>query len=312
MTGTDSTSAAPVSYEKGTWQESLHKSATLLDRSTKARKQASNLLWTGAKTGISDWLGDSDADASGETLYNEVLDILGAPRKGDASKIKTVALAVRNNGLVLTDYANLSKAYAEATRLTKTVREQAEEDDAADEAVSAIEAPKTASTVESAALVVFSRGVDGAVVALLDALGADNEAAHRSFMRAVSTEIAARTQAKVANAKAAQAAVAKEKADQKAKEGAERAAAKPTKKAAAPKSGATKAKPAGVKAAPVKAKPVAAKAKPSAPVDEPVHVGDDTPDHTEAAEIAEAEANAVETPKVAAKPVRRAVPVRRG
>ncbi len=304
MTGTDSTTA-PATFTKGSWQETLHKSAGLLDRSAKAKNTASKLLWAGAQTGIGDWLTSADADENGESLYNEVLGILGAPRKGDASKIKTVALAVRNNGLVLADYGNLSKAYAEATRLTKTVREHAAEDDAAEEAISHIEAPKTASTQESAAALLLSKGVDGAVVAILDALGKDNEAAHKAFVRAVATEISSRVQAKITEARAEQAKEQKAKAEQKAKEGAEKAAAKKAAAPkAAPKSGATKAKPA-TKAVPVKAKPATAKAKPSPVVDEPVHVGDDTPDHTEA------EANAVETPKVAAKPVRRAVPVRK-
>lgn len=287
-----------VTYEKGSWQDNLNKSATLLDRSTKARKQASNLLWVGAQIGIEEWMPNADTDVSAEGLYNEVLSILGTPRKGDASKIKTVALAVKNHGLILAAHPNLSKAYAEATRLTKTVQAQADEDDAAEKAVEALadSVPKSTTSAEGAALILLSKGVDGAVVAILDALGANNEAAHRAFMRAVSTEIAARVQA---------------------------AKPKPAPKAG-PKAGATQATPGGTAAAkakpvatskskgdpnkkalpPVKAKPVAKKAT-AEPVTEPVHAGDDVPDHDEAA------ANVVETPPVASKPVRRAVPVRR-
>lgn len=235
---------APVSYEKGSWQDSLNRSASLLERSTKARKQASSLLWTGAITGIEEWLADTSEDVNAEGLYGQVLDILGAKRKGDASKIKTVAIAAKKHGLVLGVYDNLSKAYAEATRLTKTVKTEAAEDDAAEKAVQALAAPNSTSTVEGAALILLSKGIDGAVVALLDALGANNEAAHRAMLRSFSTEIAARVQA---------------------------AKPKPAPKApAAPKAGATvaKAKPAGdgatkAKAAPAKAKP-ATKAAPVA------------------------------------------------
>lgn len=299
-TDTIATAEAPVEFVKGSWQDSLHKSATLLDRSTKARKQASNLLWTGAQVAIEEWAPDSATDVSAENLYNEVLLALGTPRKGDASKIKTVALAVRNNGLILAAHPNLSKAYGEAVRLTKTVAAQADEDDAAEAAVALIEAPKTTSSVEGAALVLLSKGIDGAVVAILDALGASNEAAHRSFMRAVSTEIAARVQA--AKPKPAP------KVKAEPKEGAtpaNKAGAKPAK--AAPKSGAAKAKPVTKAAPKAKALPVPNKEKPSAEVTEPVHAGDDIPDSP----VDEAADNAVSTPVVAAKPVRRAVPVRR-
>lgn len=184
-----------TTYVKGSWQDNLHKSSALLDRSTKARKQASGLLWTGAQTGIEEWLPGSDTDVSGENLYNDVLGALGKTRKGDASKIKSVALAVKKHGLVLSLYPNLSKAYGEATRLTKTVQAQATEDAAAEKAIESIEAPKTTGSVEGAAALLLSKGLDGAVVAILDALGANNEAAHRAFMRAVATEVAARVQA---------------------------------------------------------------------------------------------------------------------
>ena len=177
---------------KGTWQAALAQSAVLFDRSTAGRKRASELLWKGAQEGIEAW--DSDNDVSGEALYSEVLGLLGKPRKGDASKIRTVALAAKNNGLVVTIYPNLSKAYAEALRLTKTIATQQAEDSAADAAVAALASVigATASTPEDAAKVVLAKGVDEAARLLLDALGATNEAAHRSLMRAIAQEIAGR------------------------------------------------------------------------------------------------------------------------
>lgn len=315
MSNDDSTTApegtSTNSYEKGTWQEALQRSTNLLDRSTKARKQASTLLWSGAQTAIEEWLPTSSTDVSGENLYSEVLDILGKPRKGDASKIKAVAIAVKDHGLHLSMYPNLSKAYAEASRLTKTVQQEADEDDAADKAVAALaeSVPNSTTTVEGAALILLSKGIDGAVVAILDALGANNEAAHRSFMRAVSTEIAARVQAaKPKPVKAGPKAGATQATGQtstpKATVADGKTKAKPATK------GATKAKPVATSATKgdpnkrilpgTKAKPVAAEqAEPvkGEPVAEPVHVGTDT------GEVAEA--------PVAKKAARRAVPVRR-
>lgn len=274
-------------FESGTWQATLTKSAVLFDRSGKARKQASALLWDGAQNAIEEWISDSDSDVNGENLYSEVLDILGTPRKGDASKIRSVALAVKNNGLVLSVHPNLSKAYAEATRLTKTVKQHAAEDKAADEAVAKIQqsAPKSSSTPEGAAMIVLSKGVDEAARLLLDALGATDTAAHRSLLRAISQEISGRVQP----------------------------APKPAKKAAAPKGKATKgavkkaaAKSGADKPKPAKPKPVT-KAKveaeePSAPeADDMFDMLDD--------EQVEAEATTPK-PKGKAKPVRRG-PVKR-
>jgi hypothetical protein len=225
---------APVVYEKGSWQDHLNKSSVLLDRSVKAKKTAGNLLWTGAVTGINEWLPNSSTDVSGEAFYNEVKSILGASRKGDANKIKTVAVAVRSHGLDLSVYPNLSKAYGAAIHLTKTVAAQDAEDDAAEKAIESLVAPKTTGSVEGAAALLLSKGVDGAVVAILDALGANNEAAHRAFMRAVSTEIAARVQA---------------------------AKPKPAPKAG-PKAGATQATTGGATPKAVKAQPGKGKGKP--------------------------------------------------
>lgn len=290
MDTSTSTTATPAdtlidekSFEKGTWQEAMQRSANLLDRSTKARKQASSLLWTGAQTAIEEWLPNGDDDVSGENLYNEVLDILGKPRKGDASKVRTVAVAVKDHGLVLTIHPNLSKAYAEAVRLTKTQQVHADEDDAAEKAIEALagSVPNSTTTVEGAAMLLLSKGIDGAVVSILDALGANNEAAHRSFMRAVSTEIAARVQA------------AKPKPQPKAPATAKGAAqpSKGTSPKASVKTAGTKPKQAGTgtkarpvpvskskgdpnkRALPTKARPVAVKADKGEPVSEPVEAG---------------------------------------
>lgn len=286
-------STEPIAYEKGSWQEALQKSSNLLDRSAKARKTASNLLWKGAKEGIENWLPESTTDVSAEGLYGDVIEALGKSRKGDASKIKTVAVAVRTHGLDLSVYPNLSKAYAEATRLTKTVAVQAEEDDAAEEAIAQIEAPKTTSSIEGAAAILLSKGVDGAVVAILDALGKTNEAAHRAFMRAVSTEIAARVQAN--KPKPAPKAPAAPKA------GATASTGKGAKKASAPVASKTKGKPVGT--AKKASAPVAEVEDKGEPVSEPVEAGtEDVFDIEAEADALDAEEtsadNAVETPEV--------------
>lgn len=268
-----------------TWQETLTKSATLFDRSAKGRKQASALLWDGAQVAIEEWIGNSDTDVHAEVLYSDVLDILGTSRKGDVSKIKSVALAVKNNGLVLSLYPNLSKAYAEARRLTQTVQQHAAEDHAADEAVAEIQqnAPKSSSTPEGAALIVLSKGVDEAARLLLDALGATNTAAHRSLLRAISQEIAGRVQP----------------------------APKPAKKASSkPKGAAKKAAPAKPKATKAKGKP---KPKAQATADEPV--ADESPAADDMFDMLDDEGTEPETPatpvvRTKPKPVRRG-PVKR-
>lgn len=247
------------------WLDTLKESATLLGRSENARKKASALLWDGAKSGIEGW--DSDKDPHAEAFYADALDALGTARKGDASKIKTVALAVRNEGLDISEFTNLAKAYGAAVALTKTKKTHAEEDDAAEEAITAIaaEAPKTASTAEAAVKIVLAKGVDEAARLLVEALGAENVAAHRSLLRALGQEIAGRQHAVAEQAKAEKAeATEKARAEREAKRAeaakarAERAAKKPVaKKAAAKPRGA--AKKAAV-AKPAAAKPVAKKA----------------------------------------------------
>lgn len=298
---TTTTAPKPV-YDAGTWQATLDKSATLFERSGKARKQASSLLWTGAQEATSEWMeGDSDTDVNAEVLYANVLDILGVPRKGDASKIKSVALAVKNNGLVLSLYPNLSKAYAEATRLTKTVQVQAAEDTAADEAVAAIadSAPKSSSTPEGSALIVLSKGVDEAARLLLDALGATNTAAHRALLRAISQEIAGRIAPAPKPAKKAAAPKPKPAAKGKApKPGDGAAKAKPVKATGAAKKAAVAARPKPA------AKPVADVTDVDLPDEEPT-VGDMFEEFA-----GEEQAEVEVAPATKPKPVRRG-PVRR-
>lgn len=300
MTTTTTEKTAKPSYEAGSWQETLDKSATLLDRSNKGRAKASSLLWQGGVVAIEEWLDKSDVDVHAEVLYADILDILGKDRKGDASKIKTVALAVKGHGLVLANYPNLSKAYAEATRLTKTVKAQADEDTAADEAVQAIEAPKTATTAEAAAKVLLSKGVDEAVRLLLDVLNGPDTAtqnvpAHRSFLRAVAQEIAGRAPKPEPKAPKAPA------KPKPAKPAAKKTAATPAKKAAAkPK---PKPKPAPVEA-PVEDEVVEDLFDDEGGIDDLLdEVGDDTTEET-------VEETPAPVAKAKAKPVRRG-PVRR-
>lgn len=254
------TVATPAKGHNGTWQETLTQSAHLFERAGKSRKRASELLWQGAQAGIESWMPNSDTDVSAESFGQEVTDLLGKARKGDASKIKTVALAVRNHGLILAMHPNLSKAYAEARRLTQTVIAENAEDEAADKAAQEAKksAPNSTTTPEGAALMLAALGVDEVARLLLDAFGPDNEKAHRSLLRAVSQEIAGRVKAKVPPKKVASG----------PKSGGVKQATKAqgSKPKAEVKSGATKAKPvSATPAVPVKAKPVArpvVKAKP--------------------------------------------------
>lgn len=248
----DSEVTEEVVYAKGTWQALLHTSEVKRVAGQKNNKAASALLWQGAQAAIEDWLPNSDNDVSAENLYNEAKAALGGEhRKGDASKIRAVAGAVKTKGLLLSLYPNLYKAYTEAQRLTTTVAKEKAEDEAAEKAVAGIDAPKSSSTPEGAALIVLSKGLDEAARLLLDALGASNEAAHRSFMRAISQEIAGRVKPKAASTvKAGPKAGATQ-----AKTG---TAVKPTVKA--------KAAPVKAKAAPVQTKAAPVKATKAAPV----------------------------------------------
>lgn len=244
------------SYKAGSWQDHLAKSAALTERVKKGNARATSLMWEGAQGAINSWLPKSDKDETGEKLNAALLKVLGTKNKGTASKIVTVAKAVRENGLDMSKFSSLSKAYGEATKLSPKARAaQDAEDAAADEAVSSISAPKSTGSPEGAAKIVLSKGVDEAARLLLNELGAENLAAHRAFMRAVSQEIAGRIPKPAPKPKAAKKA--------SAKKGAKTAKAKA--KAAPVKTAASKAKPVSVASrVGTKAKPVAVKAKPVA------------------------------------------------
>jgi len=281
--------AAPApkpEVEAGSWQESLVKSAALLVKSDKDRKRASATLWDGAKKGIETWLPNSAEDESAEKFSDEVLSLLGKERKGDASKIKTVALAVKNNGLDLDAQPNLSKAYAEARRLTTVAVAHNEEDEAAEEVISNINAPKTASTAEAAAKIVLSKGVDEAARLLLDALGDQNHAAHRSLLRAFTQEVSGRVKAE----REAEVNARKEQAEAKRAEREAAAASKAKAKPAAKKASSKVTK----KAEPTEAK---AKAKPAAKASTAKAAT------TEKAMVIDGEPASVQSDKATAKPV---------
>jgi hypothetical protein len=253
------TQAAPVKPGNTDWRSTLKRSADLKIKAGDEGKKASRLLWDGAKSAITEWVPDSDTDAGGEGLYVEVMTALGGKtRKGDASKVKTVALAVKNNGLVLSAYPNLFKAYGEAKRLTTTAQAHAAEDTALDTAVKALEdsAPKSASTPENAAKIVLAQGPAKAAALLLDALGTD-ESAHRAFVRALAQEAASRIKPKAKAVKAAPKAGAK----QAKSGGTPQATAKKATAPAKPKGAAAKA----AQNAPAKAAPAVAKPKVAAP-----------------------------------------------
>lgn len=186
------------------WRKTLADASALKDRAGKANKKAATLLWDGAQDAVNEWLPKSDGDRGGEGLYNEVMDALGKSRKGDASKIKTVALAVKEHSLVMGQFPSLSKAYTEAVRLTKTEQAQAAEDTALESVVKSLaeDAPKTAGTPESAAKIVLAQGPAKAAALLLDALGATDQPAHRAFIRSITQEAASRVQPKKSAAKA--------------------------------------------------------------------------------------------------------------
>lgn len=191
--------ATKEEFEKGSWQHTVQQSSVLFKRSGDAKKRASVMLWNGSTAAIAEWEANSDTDVNGEGLYADLLIIMGTARKGDVSKIKTVALAVRNNGLDTGQFPNLSKAYAEAIRLTKTAKVEAEEDTAGDEAIAAVaaDAPKTASTVESGIkmALALAQDFDEFFKVMLDVVnhgGDENVAAHRAALRSLAQEVSGR------------------------------------------------------------------------------------------------------------------------
>jgi hypothetical protein len=270
-TTTNEAEVTTGTYEAGSWGDMLAKSSTLKARAGKADKQASILLWKGATGAINEWLEDK-SDTTGESLYNGVIAAMGRARKGDASKIKLVAIAVTQHNLDLTAFDGLAKAYAEARRLLQINVRNDSDEQVAEALTAAIDAPKTATSPSAAAAMLLAGGIDGAVVAIFDKLkdmaqgdNAKTESAYRSFLRAATTEAAAR-----AKFVADEAAKVKHEASETARaEREEQIAAR--KAAQAAKVQATPVK-AAAKKAPVKAgtKPVAAKAPVKAAAPKPV------------------------------------------
>ena len=265
-------------YAAGSWGAMLQESTVLKIRAGKVDKRAGKLLWDGAKAAIAEW--DSGTDPSGESLYDEVKEALGNTRRGDANKIKTVAIATENHGLDISQHQNLSQAYNAARALIADMtkgKTDADEDDAAERVVESLDAPKTASTAEAAAKVLLGKGIDGAVVAIFDALttaavDADTaEKAIRSFLRSATSEAASRAKHRADEARAAKEA---EKEKDRAAKAAEREKARAERESAKPKAAPRKAseKPVAKKAEKATAaKPVAKKpvARPK-PVAKPV------------------------------------------
>lgn len=255
------TAAKKVAVAKASkydWREDMRKAGEMKDRATSTNKAAGARLWRACQAGVAEWLPTASDDVSGERLYGEFLEAYGESRKGDCSKMKTVALAAKDHGMVLTAFPNLAQAYAEARRLTQTVQREAAEDEAADKVIEtlAADAPHTASTAESAAKIVLSKGLDEAARLLLDTLGADNHEAHRALVRAISAEVAGRVKPKTKTVvdapKAGAEQVSGDNKPAKAKAKIANAGAKPKTKAAPVKEKAAPVKT-GTKAAPVKA-----------------------------------------------------------
>jgi hypothetical protein len=300
-------------FEKGSWQAAINEAGKLFDKAGESRKKAGAMLWKGATSAIALWeeTGD-DADV----LYNEILGILGEARKGDASKIATVARASKTKGLDTGQFNNLSRAYAEAVRLTKTERQNVEEDSAADEATEAIKAsaPKSTSKPEGAAQIVLAQGVDEAARLLLSAL--PNDDSRRALIRAFADEFAgmqkqakaeadavrkAEAEAKREAAKAEREKVAAEKKAEREKVAAEKAAAS---KAAAK----TKGKPAP-KGRPAKAEPVEENME--EPVEDDSDDLFDMVDEDESSEVEFTEEQAAASEALKTKAAKKGVPVAR-
>ena len=167
----------------------LAKSVEELESAAGMRTQASKTLWQGAVMVI-DNRDPQDKDRS--TLAQNVIDAMGKHRKGDASKIKKVALAA-DRGLDIRDYPNLSKAYnAACAIIDPKVDKDAADVAAADSIAATIDPAKPElSPEDAAAALVLSKGMRTAAVLLLDALKEDAQAG-RGLLVALTTEMAQR------------------------------------------------------------------------------------------------------------------------
>jgi hypothetical protein len=290
------TKFVPPETTEGTWQDTIVKSAVLKERAAKGDAKAGELLWSGAQQGITDWLPESDEDASAEGLYNTLLTLMGKARKGDASKITKVALAVKDAGLTMSSYTSLSRAYAAAREMLDAAPEQEREDNAAEDLSASISesAPKSTSSVDGAAKILLGAGIDAAteaiVAAVIDAAGSYDKAEPvlRSLARSLGQEIVGK----------------KPKPEPKVK-----APAKPKGEAVAK----AKAKPASEKAKPVakKAAPKPAQVEDDEPVDEDdIEVTDEGVEDAEDALLDEIEDEEDGEPEVVEAPVKKkAAPV---
>ena len=204
-----------------TWAETLRAAARKLDTAAVTAREGNSLVWLGGAAAIADVTSGSDYD--GIAFYEQLLGALGQPRKGTASKLRTVADAVVEHGLDTSEHNSLAAAYNAARALNRTRTVEVAEDTALDEALSVLIAPKSTSTIEGAAKLLLSKGEDEAVRQIFDAIGGDNFAALRSFVRAATQELSGRV-------KASQEAAKKEAAAKAAKKRAKAAQDKQDKK----------------------------------------------------------------------------------
>lgn len=177
------------------WRADMAKAARLREKSDTNRKKSSERLWRATKGGIVEWLvTTATEDSEGKGIYAEFLAAYGDKRQGDCSKMKAVALAVRDRGLDVEEYENLSQAYAAARQAAleeETANLTAEQDDAAEKAVARISetAPKKAKDPEGAAMLLLAGGIAPAVQVILDTLGPQSTDAHRALLRALEQDI---------------------------------------------------------------------------------------------------------------------------
>ena len=198
-----------------TWAETLRAAARKLDTAAVTAREGNSLVWLGGAAAIADVTSGSDYD--GIAFYEQLLGALGQPRKGTASKLRTVADAVVEHGLDTSEHKSLAAAYNAARALNRTRTVEVAEDTALDEALSVLIAPKSTSTIEGAAKLLLSKGEDEAVRQIFDAIGGDNFAALRSFVRAATQELSGRVKAsQEAAKKEAAAKAAKKRAKAKA------------------------------------------------------------------------------------------------
>lgn len=205
----------PADPAVATWAETLRAAARKLDTAAVTAREGNSLVWLGGAAAIADVTSGSDYD--GIAFYEQLLGALGQPRKGTASKLRTVADAVVEHGLDTSEHKSLAAAYNAARALNRTRTVEVAEDTALDEALSVLIAPKSTSTIEGAAKLLLSKGEDEAVRQIFDAIGGDNFAALRSFVRAATQELSGRVKAsQEAAKKEAAAKAAKKRAKAKA------------------------------------------------------------------------------------------------